>query len=134
MRKLPIAAVAVCLLWSIVNPIHERRIGRSGNPHRPVLRVRNHALGSLLDDEAFEPPLAAEFVWVAASQRCELFLVAEEPARSSQHVPGFGGTRQHVGQHGVGGQELNVAQHLCELRLAVGPHRTNKSPAGKTLR
>ena len=37
MRELDVEAVAVCLLWSIVNPVHEERVGELIEEHLPGL-------------------------------------------------------------------------------------------------
>jgi N-methylhydantoinase A len=49
MSKLEVEAVAVCLLWSIVNPSHERRIGELLDEHLPgVPYTLSHALNPTL--------------------------------------------------------------------------------------
>lgn len=49
LRALGVEAVAVCLLWSIVNPLHERRIGELLEAHLPgVPYTLSHALNPTL--------------------------------------------------------------------------------------
>jgi N-methylhydantoinase A len=49
LRALDVEAVAVCLLWSIVNPVHERRIGELLEQHLPgVPYTLSHALNPTL--------------------------------------------------------------------------------------
>jgi N-methylhydantoinase A len=49
LRQLKVEAVAVCLLWSIVNPVHEQRIGELLRTHLPdVPFTLSHALNPTL--------------------------------------------------------------------------------------
>ncbi|HYB24900.1 MAG TPA: hydantoinase/oxoprolinase family protein, partial [Solirubrobacteraceae bacterium] len=49
LRELAVEAVAVCLLWSIVNPAHEQRIGELLDEHLPgVPYTLSHALNPTL--------------------------------------------------------------------------------------
>lgn len=49
LRALEVEAVAVCLLWSIVNPIHEQRVGALLDEHLPGVPVTlSHALNPTL--------------------------------------------------------------------------------------
>src|SRR4029077_6785610 len=112
----------------------DRSLCESRHSHHPIFGISGEAERAGLDDQTLEPPLPAELLRVLASERVELLFVAEKPSGPAKDIPCLRGTRLHIGQHRIGGEELGAAQHPHELRLAVWPHGTNKGPTFEVWR
>jgi N-methylhydantoinase A len=82
LRRLDVQAVAVCLLWSVVNPAHERRAGELLSKHlpgvpvtlsselNPVLREYRRASAAAID--ASLKPLVAKYIGDLSTRLAEL--------------------------------------------------------------
>ncbi len=62
MRRAGIEAVAVCLLWSIVNPAHELRVAELIQAHLPACRSHCRTSSTRFRENSVEPRPAASML------------------------------------------------------------------------